>query len=421
MNDLKILLVLDDMSKSVINTDITSLNSYGVFIVSSFSEITDKHLEEFANIVILEGLVQKSVGLSDIRLFSKLFKRVFTFLGSDKTIFPLLESYCNCYYCDISKLDYEMVQAAIFNSSTNPKDLSLNKLDFDSIAQSIVKGRDFSKSEVLDLAEHNLAIGQKYKALYDMYSVAVSELEKLRLVNEKLQTENQLLTAGYTEIVEQSHQLNQSLKQYEIILTRDIYNKLDLASYPNKPLIIYFKVFEPIIHLNSLLETLFDTFRLQERKSVKVLKLYDSSNCNSFLSTPSYYTKITNQYQMKDVLIADYICKTGDYTNLLDILLQNRTNLDILIIVDNKYYNDIVLSGSMLQLNICRKPKDLDIFKLNKSNTIINDLDDSLADWLRWGHYDMAGLTDEERFLYLSSRPLIGEILNMSRLFEEMI
>lgn len=117
---------------------------------------------------------------------------------------------------------------------------------------------------------------------------------------------------------------------------------------------------------------------------------------------------------MTDIETNDFVCKTGDYVRILDALLLNRMHLDVLIIVDCKDHNDTVLSGTHLIFNACGRKSSLDSLRLSAENTITNDADSKL----HWEEYDTSTLGKHEAFISLSSKPVIGIILQSLHQFE---
>ena len=137
------------------------------------------------------------------------------------------------------------------------------------------------------------------------------------------------------------------------------------------------------------------------------------------LTVPDHYKHLYNDYTMADVFANDYICKSGDYVRILDKILLNEMMLDVLIIVDSKDFNDIILSGMTLQINLCRENSHAVAFGLNPVNTIVNYGAEEKRVWER---YDLSKITDKnEQFVYLSSRPAIQGILELCSTFEESI
>ena len=314
-----------------------------------------------------------------------------------------------------------MIQAAVFG------DKALESKKESDCFDSIVK---CAKEKVLreDTTPEDAMICNAFLSLAQLDGGKDSEINRLREENSVLQNEclrlkkdNKMLLSGYKGLIYSANKLNKTLKEYEVTFTQNIYQKLNLNNYNDKPMIIYLKEYEEILNFEELIETIYNSFKVQQKKSVKVLRLYDNSGNRKISVLPEQYKILSNKYLIREVLANDFVCKSGDYVKILDIILQNKVNLDVLIIVDCKDHNDVVLSGTVLQLNLCRNKEHLEKLGLFKQNTIITGDQKSNPELLCWDHYDVSGMDNNEKFLYLSSRPVIKKILELSYLFEESL
>lgn len=422
MDKTKAILLLDDNSKKIIKTNVADFSLHNILFVNNLGEITDEMLASTKTVIILEGFLRTSTGLSDLRLFQALEGLQYIFIGQNEQLIMQIKPIAYTFNADISTLNYETVDAALY------QDKSLEVTDSSQIDES----REFAKLVCKSESDYDVRfvqLAQNYLACegYIEYTQRQFEEQKaantqLSMNNARINEENEILTQSYVDMLNKAHILNKQLKDYEHILTQDIYTKLKLHNYPNKPQIIYLKEYEELNHLYSLIYTLFEVFRIQGKRSVKVLQLFDSVNSNRIKTVPDYYTVIENGYLLKDIVTNDFLCKIGDYTNILDSLLTNRSNLDVLIIVDCKSYNDTVIGGSFLQFNMCRNVKHLELFGLIPENSIINNCEDEET-YLTWNHID--GYDDfednDKRFLFLSSQPIIQKMLELSQIFQESV
>ena len=218
--------------------------------------------------------------------------------------------------------------------------------------------------------------------------------------------------------------LNNSLKVYESVLSADVYEKVDLTKYTNRPLIIYFKEFEDLLYLDTFIETLYYVFTNQYHKSVKVVRIYDSAKTRKLSTLPDYYYRLYNKFITAEVVTHNFICKTADYRKLFDVLLTNNANLDILLVFDHKDLNDLIFTGSYLQFNLCRTLKNLEAYNIKRENTIVNFAGDE-EKAISWDYYPELHTEEmqdrERRFLFLSSRLVITRIYSLSKFFAESI
>lgn len=417
------ILLLDSVSRKYIKTNITELGLMGVIIVNNFNEITDEMLQNTNEVIILESYLQNINSFSDLRLFKNLLELKYTFIGVDTELLDTLSVYGNTYNADITTLDFEVIQAALYQDTAleNTSDLHNDYNNNLAFAKKIVSNEDNVDTNIRNMAKQFLANATEIEHLNAKLREMHNNYNRLQDIAAKLSNENNIITADFAAMLNNAVTLNKSLREYERIMSKDIYTKINLHNYPNRPLIIYLKEIEELLHQNSFVETLFEMLRLQGKQSVKVLRLFDSTSCRRVKSLPIYYHKLRNQYLVSDITTHDFISKVGDYTDILDILLTNKTGLDILIIVDCKDFDDVVISGASMYLNLCRNPKNIEAYDLRVDNTIVNGLDD--GQHLVWGHYDNYSglLSKEEQFLFLSSRPVMQTVFDLYKLVSTSI
>lgn len=412
------ILLLDSVSRKYIKTNITELGLMGVILVNNFNEITDDMLKSCNRVVVLESYMHNVNSYSDIRLFKAILNIDFTFMGLDDAILDTLTEYGNVFRADITMLDFEMIQAALYQDEAleNHKDSAKTYIDNMTVAKNIVNNEDNFDEKITNLAKEFITVSTELQRSKENLKKSEESCNNLQNINSKLSTENSALTAGFSQMLENAVSLNKGLKEYERIMSQDIYSKINIASYPDKPMIIYLKEIEELIHQNQFIETLFEMLRLQGRQSVKVLRLYDGNSCRRVKSLPAYYYRVRNQFLVSDITTNDFIVKVGDYTDIMDVLLTNKTGLDILIIVDCKSFDDVIINSASMFLNLCRNRHNLEAYELSKDNTIVNGYEDS--EYLTWDHYEELQnlMSREERFLYLASRPVMKQVFDLYRL-----
>lgn len=413
---MKAILVLDDTSKERIKSNVSILISKGIYLVNSLSEITDVMLKDTKTTFILNGLLQEADGVAALRFYKAALGLEYIFLMQKSKWLPIIKELGHLYQTEIINLNYDILQAAIYDDKSLE---TVTKDDPDDEATNLARkicseDSDYASNEKI-LANALLSTLVREKDLIEKYDTAALNVEQLSCENEILRKKNNAYLKEYTSMFSKATQLNSVLNQYEVIFTKDIYTKVDLYSHSERPAIIYIKEYEWLSGFDKLIETLFNAVRVQSHKSCKVLRLFDSSSSRRLLTLPKYYKIIKNRYKMADVEVSDFICKTGDYMRILDSLLLNRTHLDVLIIVDCKDHNDTVLSGSHITFNVCGRKSSLGQLHLNEENTITND-----NNKLHWEDFDTSKMSKQESFIFLSSQPAIGVILQAVKQFEEV-
>ena len=107
---------------------------------------------------------------------------------------------------------------------------------------------------------------------------------------------------------------------------------------------------------------------------------------------------------------------------MLELLLANKSMLNILLIFDCKSANDVTIVGPYLPFNLCRDASHLEAFGLPKENTIVNKIgsdeeDEALV------FKDCSDKLDKiddlnDQFLYLSNLKVFQRILELTRLYK---
>jgi len=414
----KAIILLDSKSKSVIKTSISGLGMTGFRFISSLDGINDEMVSESHSLIVLEGFALMENSFFDLQMYRGLYELQLFFLGSKK-YFQIYSEIAHCFECDLATITPDVIQAALYHDSSVEEKGSADYFDVTGKARGILGDRQSYPQPAIDVAVAYLSLLDKME-FYRERNVALTERNGLLgLENEKLGQDRRKLLDGYRQVLADAREMNRALRRYEAIFTKDIYEKVRLLDYVGRPMVLYFKEYEDFINLDGLLETLFNVFRVQKRKSVKVLRLFDSNTSRKLLTLPPYYRVIYSGYLMSDVVSCDFIAKTGNYRHVLEKILLNEAGVDILIIVDSKDFDDTVLTGASLQLNLCREVAHREAFGLDANNTILNEGDEGSGFY--WGMYDVDGMSQDEKFVYLSSRGVIRNILGLCRVYEHTV
>lgn len=420
------IILLDEKSRAIIKSNLSEVASNGFFIINSLNELDTDITDKTKTVIIFDGFLGEADAAVSLKLFKTLFNLEYLYLGSNDISHVVTSKLVNTYKCDITTLTLDTLLAAVHGDNVyEDNDLSLDIFSSNlEYARNVVSGSVQSEAQISSICNEYINLKSDMKYYLDEIEKLKEELRVIKIQDARLKVENEKLVTGHTKLLKDTRNLNHVLSQYEFALAKDIYQKVQLDNYPNAPVIIYMKEFERLDHFNTFLEYLQKTFVLQERKSVKILRLFDNSDCREIMTLPNYYKVLHSSFEAKDLAVSDFIVKTGDYTRVLDLLLLNRVNLDVLIVVDSKGQNDTVLSGSMLQINLCSRKDHLSCFNLEKENTVINsETDNDNEGYLCWGNYNKFDKISnpDERFLYISSRPIMQRFLMLYRLIVEQI
>lgn len=409
----KIMMWLDSNSRAMIKSNIYVMNQNGVEFVDSLANAVQGLNAECDTIVILEGATRYSNLVNDVKVFKELFNPTIVYMGARNEVVNYLEKYVSVFECSIVNLDWDLVQAAMFQDSAM-EDKSSKVNDLAEEAMGILTGQISRTDErVTKVMAHYLSLLEVHKQQENKISALEEKVQYYFNLNEYNKNRQELLLSGYKELFTEAEKLNKVLEHYEVGLTSDINEKVDATRYSERPSIIYVKEYEELFNLEQLLTTLVEVFKLQRRKTVKVVRLYDSLAGNRITCLPDYYAKFYNSFQVSDVLVNDFVAKAGDYRGLLEVLLLNKINLDVLIVVDCRSWNDTVVASTNLNLCTCRDSVSMNKLGLDVRNTIINGNENSNPGCLCWSSYDLRQMSKKEKFVFLSGRPLIHRLLTM--------
>ncbi|GAA0101694.1 hypothetical protein UT300012_24090 [Paraclostridium bifermentans] len=410
---LNIILVLDDVSRKKMKVHLGDLGFKGVEVITSLQEITKDMLIRTKKVVLLEGFAQSDNSLSELSLYKEVHRLEYIYLGCDKTSLAMMRQIAECYKIDITYLKYEELHAVILEDVDTIEKLTKDDKElideYEKVANKILRNTTITDSsrEVSDACLHLIDM---VKSLSDELDIWKAKAERaIDVVQTQEETVDRVLRA-HANMLERAKETDRNLEQYEMILSKNVYTKISLQNYENPPIVIYFKNYQELIHMESFILTLYNMIKGQLRLSCKVLRLYDNSASQLVKPTKNKYKMLLNKFTVDDVYDNDFILKYGDYTKVLDLIFSNELNLDILLIFDFKDKDDIVTLGQSATYNMCRYEGNIDAFNITNNNTIVNNsFTDRALSWDTYEEYFELPNT-EERFLYLSNKPVMQEI-----------
>lgn len=417
MNDnvrLNVLLLLDEKSQRRLETGLSELISHGIKVINSLDDITEEILEEYNKVIVLEDYVVQENSISNIRLFKEIFNLEFIYLGSDDLRLTEMSTVAECHKMDITNLNYAQIFGAVMKDTGL---LERYKLEPGKLEDSTNKLKD-------ELIKQGL-FTDKVKELHDSMLTLISVLDdrekKIKYLNQHVQilerenlTSNEQSDITYKELVrvmQAESERDKSLLQYEVILSKDIYKKISVANFTKRPIIIYFKQYTKINNFNRFITTLYNCLRIHREMRCKVLKLYSSKDSIELLLQPKYMKVIRNSFRNSDIESNDFLCKYGDYSKVLEILLANKLEIDVLLVFDCKGNEDYIINGADLYFDICQNKSDVKALNLDQELTITNS---EIGEPMSWSYDNrqLKQLDERDSLMYLSSLPVIQNILD---------
>lgn len=401
-------IILHNDVKSDMLTNISDLAIYGISIYNDIRELTKSDVRN-SNRVVVVGRVPLD-SLSDLVLYKETLDLNMYFIGSDSLMCSMMADFCHSFNIDYTRLDHSMLLSIFYNDKTILEQYKV--VDYNES----ISTTELARKMVSDADSPALPLAKEYLLLRDCLESKIKLESLLKEKHRKLESDvlsyikiNDALVNEVKSLVTQYNEHYNTLKDYKIIFSEDLYDTVQLSQYKKTPKILYFKEYTDFLHMESFLETLKNVFTLQMKSSVKVVRLYDKCDVTKVKILQDRYHVVDGKFLASDIAKNDYILSYGNYLSLFDNLLHSP--LDYLVIVDSKKFDNVVLVGDYLKLNLCRNYKDIDRLHLNEHTTIVNNHNRKLS----WDTYEVYNeiISDADRFSYLSSRPVFRGLFDL--------
>jgi hypothetical protein len=408
--NLNCILVIDESVKVKLTSNISNLVHYGVDIVDNIRELKLEQTIKTRKVVIIGHY--RYDGLEDLKLYKDILDLELYLISDDPLLTRLLGSFCKCYDLDYTTITNSLLYSILYEDKSEQSRhvIKTEKLTTEGLARKLLE-TDISPT-VREVIESYISLRHILEEQLEEKNIYTTNIRKYESQILQLTKDLEISQNNYTNLVEKVINQNILLKEYEVYFSRDIYDQIKVDRYTNRPKILYFKEYQELIHEHSFLTTLFNSIRLQHKLSCKIVRLHDSNDYFRISELESNYFKVKNEFRESDIISNDFILSYGNYMKLFDLLLTNKYELDILIVVDCKNYNKPTLIGSnLLYFNICRNIDNLSKHNLKQINTITNN-SSSLMSWDTDTEYSDY-LTDKDRFIGLSSKSAIRKLLGI--------
>lgn len=422
--NIKALLLIDDYTQRKLQVSTSEIVSNGIKVIYSLADINDDILKAYSNVVIiLEDYILHENSMSDLRLYKAVFELQYIYMGSqDIWVRSMNEIADRCYKMDVTKLSYNQIFATLMRDSALLDKYVLKPQEVENALINL-------KQKIIEEQSYTEAVKKLFESSYTLVEILKDRDEEIKALhsrnaNLELEAKNSIEQSDiiYKELnrlMDSERDRDIAIRQYEVLLTKDIYTKLMLMNYPKKPkLILYFKQFTKMNNFDLFVLTLYNVFRIHKGMSCKILKLYDSKDSIQIRLQPSYIHVIRNSYKAGEIEVNDLLAKYGDYTEVLNILLTNKIGCDVLIVFDCKCHNDRVLQGDTLNFDICQSKEEVKVLGLDSELTVVNDDFSSPLQWYT-EEEELEGMNDEETLRFLSAKPAIQSILSSVTMYLE--
>lgn len=408
MQNLNCILLIEDAVKKELSINLASLTLYGITILNDISEASRRLLETKKKVIILGFFNYNSLGR--LRLYQQTWDLELYLISDDSLLINAMKNFAKCFTLDYRTLDSNLIYSILYDDKMAQSKFLVN-LDQDLLAEKATTLlQNTTSNSVKSVCESYLCLRSVLQQLTE-YSDQLSE------VNQSLQTEidakessYKLCNEAYTELIEQTLEQEKVLRKYRFMLTKDVYDKVNISNYKRHPIILYFKEYEEMIYLQSFLDTLCAAFKVQGKFSVKLIHLFDSVDQVRVETIKHHYDcVISNSFLQSEVISNNKILSIGNYKQLFDLLLTNKFPLDLLIVVDSKKFNDVTLAGPDINYyTIVRKLSTAKLLGLDSKFSVNNDAVSSI-NLLSWGFFKEWDVlkNPDSRLEFFTSRPVI--------------
>lgn len=409
--DLNILIIKDPNTRYKHKLNFNNLIQYNVETVD-IEDLSSVDLSQYKYILLLEDFVLSDNSLSTIRFYSSVFDCEIVYLSKDPMWVSIMSKSCKSFCIDIQSIDYDCLYSIVYEDMAVLKEYLLD--DNQDISDSMDIVRTIMEDSNYDKRAKDLA--QRFKSLREIiidkdkkYELLNKNFSDLTLLLETRNKDNEKLIEGYESSIEEYKRLNSILQQYEVALSKDIFDKVNTSYYSDRPRIIYFKELEEILFFPTFIRVFSSIISKQLHKSVKSLILLNSTDSLKVKRFSNDFHIIRNSFTDTD-LTYDCIVKYGDYTKVLDLLLQNKSSTEVLIIYDLKGSNDSVLLGD-IHLNLCRNEKHIELYGVDPRLTVVNNGSNKNMSFDFYN--DLDEYEKEDKFIYLSSKKVFTNLFSL--------
>ena len=410
ITDLKCILVIDESTKNKMNHNIADLAGYGVDIIDNIRCITKPMLKRTRRVVLLGNFRFDS--LDDLKIHKDLLNLEYYLITDDQLMADLMIDFCKCFVMNYKSLNSNMIYSIIYDDKGEQslyrpeEDYLTPRAEIERILET--SGETLVREICMDYLRLRDVLNDKLKK----ENSYVKNIRSLESQNLQHLGEIEQISSSLTNLVSKSLTQNEILREHKIAFSPDFYEKVYLSSgkYVDRPKILYFKEYEELIHESSFINTLFRTFSEQGKLATKVVRLHDSLDVMRIKKLEKNYYPINGEFLESKIVEEDYIISFGNYKRLLDFLLLNKYKLDLLIIIDCKKFNDVVIEGDRIAFYyLCRNLAYSKELHLNELRTVSNNNDSSMS-WNTISNFNEMNEDPDNKFRYLASREPVKRI-----------
>lgn len=258
-------------------------------------------------------------------------------------------------------------------------------------------------------AECKDPVGRLYTSYLELSHTVSTLLESNALLRETVDNYRSVGSKTSAAIEELKKLLQDAVQQNQTYcaMLSESYDVTFNGMYADRPRVLYIKTISHLSGIDNLLMVLYAVLTKQYRVSCKVVKLVDSANAVSIRYVPNVYVPLSDSYNTYDVLSNDFVMNLGAYNILMNLLMLNRSGLDILIVHDMRGTMNSALDSSLV---------DLQLHEISGDYSVLGEYDNVLTDVGKgaqfvWKYEDVMEYTGTETSK-LANHPTIAHIMD---------
>lgn len=408
MNDVKCTILISDVSNSDMISNLAELAIYKVNIINFVSDLNQDLLANSRRVVVIGHMVDSEIKY--LQLMQHYLSLEVYYLGADDVICRIFSKFAKSFKVDYTRFDYSFLVSMFYNDRAFLQTNSVDK--FTPITTSVNLAKKFSNSSDKDmglLANEFLLLNNELSECFSREDELLKRISDLELETLSLHRTASAFMDENSRLVSEHANHHTQLSDYQVMLTTDLYDTININKYKSRPKIIYLKEHTEFLHLESFIRTITDMIRVQLNRSFKVIRLHDSVDVNRVKLVRENYLTTNGNFLKSDVISSDYVLSYGNYLKLFDVVMHGP--LDYLIVVDCKKFNDVVLIGDYLKLDLCRSYSSVEKLGLQEFNTVVNN-HTRVMSWNTYPEFKKFK-NDSDRIIKLTSKPVMRRIYDL--------
>lgn len=313
-----------------------------VTVITDIREITDTNYS--CDLIMFEPAVPAIVTPAVISEFAELYGVRAHLIYSTQEVADLFAGRVHAVKADYRTLEWNLIYAVVH------EDLAI----LEPYQRSQAAPLEFAKLIEGLPAEFRAPVDKMYTSYIDLGSALarlINDNSELRETINNYRSVGAKTTAAINELKSLLQAATEENRTYCAMLSES-YDVTFNGMYPDRPRVLYIKSISHLSGIDNLLMVLYAVLTKQYKVGCKVVKLVDSANACSVRYVPNVYTPLTDSYNTYDVLTNDFLVTLGAYNILMNLLMLNRSGLDILVVHDMRGTMNDALDSSLVDLKV---------------------------------------------------------------------